>query len=118
MNYTGGMEPLSYGGTFTLERVLGTIPIEADGSAYAELPALRSLFFVALDENELSVKRMQSFVTVMPGETTGCSGCHEQRTQTAPCDAAGRLAARRAPSRIEPYVGVPDVFDFPRDIQP
>ena len=33
MNYTGGMEPLTYGGTFTLERVLGTIPVEPDGSA-------------------------------------------------------------------------------------
>ena len=118
MNYTGGMEPLSYGGTFTLERVLGTIPIEADGSAYVELPALRSLFFVALDENELSVKRMQSFVTVMPGEATTCLGCHEQRTHTAPYGVAGCLAARREPSRIEPYADVPDVFDFPRDIQP
>lgn len=118
MNYTGGMEPLSYGGTFTLERVLGTIPVEADGSAYAELPALRSLFFVALDENDLSVKRMQSFLTVMPGETTTCVGCHEQRTQTPPVRPAGLAALRRAPSRIEPIGDVPDVLDFPRDIQP
>ncbi|MCX5683202.1 MAG: polysaccharide lyase family protein, partial [Planctomycetota bacterium] len=27
INFTGGMEPLSYGGTFTLERVLGTVPV-------------------------------------------------------------------------------------------
>lgn len=118
MNYTGGMEPLSYGGTFTLERVLGTIPVEPDGSAYAELPALRSLFFVALDENELAVKRMQSFATVLPGETTTCLGCHEQRT-TAPASQPGTLLAlRRGPSEIEPIAGVPDVFDYPRDIQP
>jgi hypothetical protein len=118
MNYTGGMEPLSFGGTFTLERVLGTIPVEPDGSAYAELPALRSLFFVALDRHDLSVKRMQSFLTVMPGETTTCLGCHEQRT-LAPPVRPGRLAAlARRPSRIEPIDGVPDVFDFPRDIQP
>ena len=26
VNYTGGMEPLSYGGTFTLERAVGTVP--------------------------------------------------------------------------------------------
>ncbi len=118
MNYTGGMEPLSYGGTFTLERVLGTIPVEADGSAYAELPALRSLFFVSLDENDLSVKRMQSFVSVMPGEMTTCLGCHEPRTQTARRQSPGCMAARWPPSRVQPYAGVPDVFDFPRDIQP
>ena len=118
IHYTGGMEPISYGGTFTLERVVGTVPVEADGSAYFELPALRSFFFVALDENDLSVKRMQSFLTVQPGETTSCVGCHEQRTQ-APRPADMQLAAlRRPPSRIEPIADVPDVIDFPRDIQP
>src|SRR6266496_3344358 len=68
VHYTGGMEPISYGGTFTLERILGTVPVEADGSAYFEVPALRSVFFVALDQNDLAVKRMQSFATVQPGE--------------------------------------------------
>ena len=101
IHYTGGMEPISYGGTFTLERIVGTVPVEADGSAYFELPALRSFFFVALDENDLSVKRMQSFLTVQPGETTSCVGCHEQRTQTPrarrACQLAGRCAA--PPSR-------------------
>ncbi len=116
INYTGGMDPLSYGGTFTLERVVGTVPVEPDGSAYFELPAMRSFFFVALDANDLSVKRMQSFLTVQPGETTGCVGCHEQRTQTIP--PIDLLATRRPPSRIEPVASVPDVLDFPRDVQP
>ena len=120
LNYTGGMEPLSYGGTFTLERILGTVPVEEDGSAYMELPANRSLFFVALDERDRSVKRMQSFLTVMPGEVTGCVGCHERRVE-APTTNAGyaRLAAlARKPSPITPVRGVPDVFDYPRHIQP
>jgi len=119
INFTGGMEPLSYGGTFTLERVLGTIPVEPDGSAHAQVPALRSLIFVALDENELAVKRMQSFVTVQPGETTSCAGCHEQRGRTPPATASPCVAALQRPaSRIEPIADVPDVYDFPRDIQP
>ena len=82
INFTGGMEPLTYGGSFTLERVLGTVPVESDGSAYLELPALRPVFFVALDENDMALKRMQSFTTVQPGEVTGCFGCHERRTET------------------------------------
>ncbi len=119
INFTGGMEPLSYGGTFKLERVLGTIPVEPDGSAFAELPALRSLFFVALDENDVSVKRMQSFLTVMPGETTTCLGCHEQRTLSPQYGPGRSLAAlRRGPSKIAPVGDVPDVLDFPRDVQP
>ncbi len=120
IHYTGGMDPISYGGTFTLERIVGTVPVEADGSAYLELPALRSFFFVALDEHDLSVKRMQSFLTVQPGETTSCAGCHEQRTK-APESASGMLTAmalRRPPSKIEPVPEVPQVIDYPRDIQP
>ncbi|MCX6916263.1 MAG: hypothetical protein NT167_25010, partial [Verrucomicrobia bacterium] len=118
IHYTGGMEPISYGGTFTLERIVGTVPVGEDGSACFDLPALRSFFFVALDKDDLSVKRMQSFLTVQPGETTSCVGCHEQRTQ-APRPADMDLAALRRPaSRIEPIADVPDVIDYPRDVQP
>ncbi|NUN94626.1 MAG: hypothetical protein HUU16_00485 [Candidatus Omnitrophica bacterium] len=118
INFTGGMEPLSYGGTFTLERVLGTVPVEPDGSAYFEIPALRSVFLVALDDRDLSVKRMQSFLTVQPGEVVGCVGCHEQRTRTLMPPRGDLMALDHPPSKIEPIPGVPDVFDFPRDIQP
>jgi hypothetical protein len=119
IHYTGGMDPISYGGTFTLERIVGTVPVEPDGSAYFELPALRSFFFVALDNQDLSVKRMQSFLTVQPGETTGCVGCHEQRTRTPTSSLPTTLmAVRRPASHIEPIPGVPEVIDFPRDIQP
>ncbi len=117
INFTGGMEPLSYGGTFTLERILGTVPVEEDGSACFELPALRSVFFVALDEQDLAIKRMQSFTNVQPGETMSCVGCHEQRTKTT-LPQGNLMAMQRPPSRIEPITDAPDVFDFPRDIQP
>ena len=111
--------PISHGGTFTLERILGTVPVEADGSAHFELPANRPLFFVALDENNATVKRMHSFLTVMPGEVLGCVGCHEKRVH-APRQppARARLAMRRQPSRITPVPGVPFTIDFPRHVQP
>jgi Hydrazine synthase alpha subunit middle domain len=119
IHYEGGMRPITQGGSFTLERVVGTVPVEPDGSAYMELPALRSFFFVALDENNDSVKRMQSFLTVQPGETMSCVGCHEHRT-LAPQN-RGRMALQalnRPPSPIQPLEGIPEVYDFPRDIQP
>ncbi|MHC4749458.1 MAG: HzsA-related protein, partial [Planctomycetota bacterium] len=119
INYSGKMPPMSFGGTYTLERILGTIPVEQDGSAYMEVPALRSLFFVALDENNNSVKRMHSFLSVMPGETTSCVGCHEQRQKSPSSPKAGTLQALgRPPSRITPLEGIPEIFDYPRDIQP
>ncbi len=114
-----GFDGISLWGAFTIARILGTVPVEEDGSASFEAPAMRSLFFVALDEKGLSVKKMQSFVTLQPGETTSCVGCHEPRTVT-PVN-PGRsalLALERPPSRIEPIEGVPEIVDFRRHIQP
>ncbi len=119
VNFSGKMPPISFGGTYTLERVVGTVPVEPDGSAYFEVPALRPLFFVALDEHNNSVKRMHSFLTVMPGETTSCVGCHEHRTRSASNPGHNVLdALQRPPSKIASLPGIPEVFDFPRDIQP
>ena len=119
INYTGSMEPTSYGGTFTLERILGTVPVEQDGSARFEVPANRALILIALDQEGKAVKRMQSFLSVMPGEATSCIGCHDDGLH-APHDLkTGRTQAmERAPSRISPVPGIPDVIDYPRDIQP
>lgn len=117
INFQGGMAPITMGGSFTLERILGTVPVEEDGSAYFELPAKRALFFVALDGNDDSVKRMHSFTTVMPGETLSCVGCHEERTFT-PQSQALPMAAKRAASKIRKIEGIPELYDFPRDIQP
>lgn len=119
VNFSGRADPYCFNHSFALERVLGTVPVEADGSAHMELPAARALLFVALDEHGLAVRRMQSFLTVQPGETTGCIGCHEQRTNTPRAQGYGNLLAlKRGPSRIQLLADVPEVFDFPRDIQP
>ncbi|MBT3198724.1 MAG: hypothetical protein HN350_02310 [Phycisphaerales bacterium] len=122
LNYGNGYHdfiPLSHGGTFTLSRILGTVPIEPDGSAHFELPANRPLFFIALDKNNSSVKRMHSFLSVMPGEVLSCVGCHEDRVKT-PTIAVGRVvsAMKRPPSQITPVPDVPFTIDYPRDIQP
>ena len=119
VNFSGGMDLTSWLGTFLLERVLGTVPVEDDGSAFFEVPAGRPVFFVALDANDMSVKRMQSFTNVMPGESLSCVGCHEQRME-APLSTPRVMpaAVRRPASRIEPFDGVPDVLGFRRHIQP
>ena len=115
----GGSQPIGHGVTTTLKRILGTVPVEADGSASFEVPPLRSIYFAVLDENDLSIKQMRSFVTLQPGETLSCVGCHEERTK-APLDRGQSklLALSRAPSKIQPYKDVPEVMDFPRDVQP
>jgi len=117
VGFSGGMEPVSWGGTFFIRRILGTVPVEADGSVHAQVPALRALQLVALDEDDLSVKRMLSFLTVMPGEVNSCIGCHEERTAAVP-SVAQIQAVQRPPSKIMPIAHMPEIFDYPRDLQP
>jgi len=118
INFSGGMEPLTIGGSFTLAEIVGEVPVEFDGTVLMEVPAMQSLFFVALDKNDIAVKRMHSFVTVQPGEVTGCVGCHEQRQTTLPVGSKRSEAVRRGPVPVIPIKDVPCVLDYPRDVQP
>jgi hypothetical protein len=78
--------------------VLGTVPVEADGSAYFRAPAGVIVFFQALDERGLAVQTMRSATHLQPGQTLGCIGCHEHRQQAPPRRPA--LAVLREPSKI------------------
>ena len=113
----GGTTPIAHGGSWSLKRILGTVPVADDGSCYFEVPPSRSIYLALLDPNDRCIKQMRSFMTLQPGEQRGCVGCHEDRNQPPPSRPV-TMALRRGPDRIEPLAGVPDVVDFPRDIQP
>jgi len=72
--------------------VLGTAPVEADGSAYFPVPSGVSVFFQALDERGMAVQTMRTLTYVAPNTTLSCIGCHEHR-DTAPAAGPGRLLA-------------------------
>jgi hypothetical protein len=97
--------------------VLGTVPVEEDGSAHFVAPARREVFFQALDENGLAVTSMRSATQFQPGEHAACQGCHEPRGRT-PIANAPLLATQRAPSRLRPDVDGTNPFSYPRLIQP
>ncbi len=81
--------------------VLGTVPVEEDGSAYFEVPSGISVFFQALDERDMAFQTMRSLTYVQPGQTLSCIGCHDSR-DGSPRHAKTPAAARRAPSRLAP----------------
>jgi hypothetical protein len=101
---------------FTVKRVLGTVPIEDDGSAHFTVPADRNLYFAVLDGQHREIQRMRSVVCLRPGETRSCIGCHEPRTTAPP--SATVLAARRPPSRPVPPPWGTRTFSYLRDVQP
>ena len=110
-----GPDKIGYGGPWEVMRILGTVPLEADGSAVFRVPANTPLAVQPLDAEGKAVQLMRSWFTVMPGETLSCVGCHERVGETP----AQQLAdALRRPRRIEPWYGPPRGFDFAREVQP
>jgi hypothetical protein len=96
--------------------VLGTVPVEADGSAYFRVPAGVILFFQALDAQGMAVQTMRSATHVQPGQTLSCIGCHESRQQAPPPRIAA--AALREPSKITAGPEGAWAFRFDRLVQP
>jgi hypothetical protein len=99
------------------KQVLGTVPVEKDGSAYFKAPARTPLIFQALDNQGRSVQTMRSLVYLQPGEKQSCIGCHEHRMMH-PSSTIQALASLRKPSLIKPGPDGTLPFSYPRLVQP
>ncbi len=105
--------------TWSPARVIGTVPVEEDGSAYFKVPANVPVYFQALDENYLELRRMRSFITFQPGEVRGCTGCHESRDQTPFSTESVPMALSHTPDvPVPPSWGETTLPDFELHIQP
>ncbi len=82
-------------------RCIGLVPIETDGSANFEVPAMRSLYFHVLDKEGKMLMTQGSDFHMMPGESRSCIGCHEQRKGSGapPTLRRAALAFKKAPVR-------------------
>jgi hypothetical protein len=98
--------------------VLGTVPVEADGSAYFEAPVGKVLYFQALDERGMAVQSMRSGTYVHPGERLVCQGCHERKHRPPSVAGAVVSALQRLPSRIRPEPDGSYPFSYARLVQP
>jgi hypothetical protein len=107
----------------------GVVPVEADGSAHFVVPAQRSIFFQALDEDFRELQRERTYVNYAAGEVRSCTGCHGQANRiTVAQGPAAPLALARAPSLPQPQPcdlaenggdgRAGQVIHYPTDIQP
>ncbi|MGI6301306.1 MAG: SUMF1/EgtB/PvdO family nonheme iron enzyme [Verrucomicrobiota bacterium] len=114
-----GGEPDRVGldGPWDVRRILGTVPVESDGSALFRIPACTPVAIQPLDAEGKALALMRSWFTAMPGEVVSCVGCHEPQNSAPPAELMPQ-ALSRAPSAIKPWYGPPRGFSFVREVQP
>lgn len=105
--------------SFESKRILGTVPVEQDGSAHFEVPADTFMYFQLLDENQMMIQSMRSGTMIQSAEMTGCVGCHDNR-RSAPIANAGQglLAVNRTPSKLNGWYGPARMFSYIDEVQP
>jgi hypothetical protein len=105
--------------SFECKKILGTVPVQEDGSVYFEVPADRYVFFQLLDENKMMIQSMRSGTMVHSGEVSGCIGCHDDR-RMAPSSFASKMpeALKLPPSKLTGWYGEARNFGFMKEVQP
>jgi len=103
-------------GPWEPKQMLGTVPVEEDGSAMFRVPANTPISIQPIDSQGRALQLMRSWTTAMPGEIVSCVGCHEKQNSTPP--SRDTIAAKRTPSSIEPWRGPARGFSFAREVQP
>ena len=112
----GGHINIGVDGCWDVHRIIGTVPVNKDGSVAFKVPANTPLAIQPLDENGQAIQLMRSWFTAMPGELVSCVGCHD--TQNNGPASRPNLAFRKAPVAITPWYGPTRGFSFPREVQP
>ena len=98
--------------------VLGTVPVEEDGSVHFEAPVGVPIYFQALDARGMAVQSMRSVTYVHPGERLTCQGCHERKHRPPSDPIVTPLALERPPSKIQSEVDGSNPFSYVRLVQP
>ncbi len=102
-------------GGYVPRRLLGTTPIESDGSFNVEVPADVPLMFQPLDSRGLALENC-AWVWVKPKENRGCIGCHED-PELIP-ENQYVLALRRPSDRVAPPPSERRTLGFKESIVP
>ncbi len=99
-----------------VKRLLGTVPVEEDGSVIFKVPANLPISIQPLDSLGRAVQWMRSWITSMPGEVVSCIGCHEDQNKIpAP---KRTVASQIKPHKIEAPEGGVRSITFDLEVQP
>lgn len=99
-----------------IKRILGTIPVEDDGSVMFKIPANTPVSIQPLDDDGAAVQWMRSWFTGQPGEIVSCVGCHEDQNRLP---IPKRVAAsQKPPLKLTLPEGGIRSFTFDLEMQP
>ncbi len=112
----GGHIHIGIDGPWDARRILGTVPVQPDGSALFQVPANTPISVQPLDSQGRALQVMRSWFTAMPGEVLSCVGCHESQNTVPPSEF--RLGAQGRPLELTAWHGPPRPFSFRREVQP
>ncbi len=113
---TGGHASVGVESSWDIKRILGTVPVEEDGSALFRVPANTPISVQPLDEQGRALQIMRSWFVGMPGEVVSCVGCHEPQNTSGP--SVMTAAALKSPVAIEPWQGPIRPFAFNLEVEP
>lgn len=99
-----------------IKRMLGTVPVEEDGSVIFKAPANTPISIQPLDKDGVAIQWMRSWVTGQPGEVVSCIGCHEDQNQIPIPKRV--IASQKAPSKLTLPEGGVRSFTFDLEVQP
>ncbi|MHC4198702.1 MAG: HzsA-related protein [Planctomycetota bacterium] len=118
-NCLGSQSPGVNWSDFNTKRILGTVPVAEDGSAYFAVQSDRFVYFQLLDENGMMIQSMRGGTSTHSGETLGCVGCHESRLGSGRSTSGmPPRSMRGVPARLEPWYGPTRRFSYVQEIQP
>ena len=98
--------------------ILGTVPVEPDGSVFFEAPSGKEIYFQMVDADGMAIQSMRSGTYLHPGERLQCQGCHERKHRGLPDQQEIPLALKRAPSKLRPEMAGTNPFSYVRLVQP
>ena len=99
-----------------IKRLLGTVPVEEDGSAIFKVPANTPISIQPIDKDGVAVQWMRSWLTGQPGEVVSCIGCHEDQNQIPIPKRV--MASQKDAHKLTPPEGGTRSFTFDLEVQP
>ncbi|MAG94677.1 MAG: hypothetical protein CMJ48_13160 [Planctomycetaceae bacterium] len=112
----GQVNRVGLDGPWDIKRIMGSVPVEADGSVRFRIPANTPISVQPLDDEGQALQLMRSWFVGMPGEQVSCVGCHERQDRAPGNRSTDALA--RSVSEIAPWYGRERGFSFKREVQP